>query len=147
MPELVLRRLGLQDREAWATLRHALWPHHGRDELDAELPQAIADGLVGFGIFDGDRALGLAEAGVRDYGNGCETAPVPWLEGIYVVPGQRRSGLARRLVQAVEAWARAEGYAELGSDAALDNLTSRLAHARWGFEETERVVMFRKVLK
>ena len=50
------------------------------------------------------------------------------------------------LLAAVENWGRSRGLTGLGSDAALDNLTSRLSHALWGFDETERVVRFRKTL-
>jgi aminoglycoside 6'-N-acetyltransferase I len=146
VPEVLIRRLELADRGAWAGLRHALWPEHTIDDLRDELAGMVEEGLVGFGAFEGATLVGFAEAGERAYGDGCHTAPVAWLEGIYVLPGARRRGLGRRLVSAVEAWARAAGYRELGSDARLDNLISRLGHARWGFEETERVVMFRKVL-
>jgi aminoglycoside 6'-N-acetyltransferase I len=46
----------------------------------------------------------------------------------------------------VEAWARALGFTELGSDALIDNLASHAFHAALGFEERERVVAFRKRL-
>lgn len=147
MADLAIRPLTLGDRVAWGALRQALWPEHPDGELEAELPALIGEGLVGFGALDGDRLVGFAEADERSYGDGCDTAPVAWLEGIYVLPAYRRDGLARRLVEAVEAWASAAGYRELGSDAILDNLISRLSHARWGFEETSRSVMFRKVLQ
>ena len=147
MADPTLRSLTLEDRSAWAALRHALWSHHSIAELDDELPGAIEGGLVAFGLFDGETLIGFAETGERSYGDGCDTAPVAWLEAIYIVPAHRRAGLARRLVAAVEDWARGKGYRELGSDAVLDNLVSRLSHARWGFEETGRSVMFRKALQ
>jgi len=146
MAEPAIRQLTLADADAWAALRHALWPHHPAAELGAELPDAVEAGLVAFGAFDGLELVGFAEADERSYGDGCDTAPVAWLEGIYVAHAYRRTGLARRLLDAVERWARESGYHELGSDAELDNLISRLSHARWGFEETNRSVMFRKVL-
>ena len=72
---------------------------------------------------------------MRPYGDGCDTAPVPWLEGIYVAAGlsppRHRPAAARTTV---EDWARGRGFTELGSDADLDNLTSRLSHALWGFD-------------
>ena len=92
-------------------------------------------------------AVGLAEASLRrDYVNGCKTSPVAFLEGIYVAPQHRRSGIAGQLVAAVEDWARAQGCTEFASDAALDNLQSHRMHAALGFEETQRVVYFRKLL-
>jgi aminoglycoside 6'-N-acetyltransferase I len=146
MAEIVVRRLGIADRAEWAALRLALWPHHTIEELGGELDDMLKGDFAGFGAFDGSAPVGFAEASERAYGDGCDTAPVAWLEGIFVIEGYRRRGIAKRLVSAVEDWARSRGLSELGSDAALDNLTSRLSHALWGFEETERSVLFRKTL-
>jgi aminoglycoside 6'-N-acetyltransferase I len=144
--EPVVRQLGVGDRDGWAALRHALWPHHSIEELRDELSDMLKGDFAGFGAFDGATPVGFVEVSQRLYGDGCDTAPVAWLEGILVLPAFRRQGIARRLVAAVEAWARARGLTELGSDAELDNVVSRLSHARWGFAETERVVRFRKGL-
>ena len=87
------------------------------------------------------------EATLRtDYVNGCETSPVAFLEGIYVEPGARRQGVARRLVEVVQQWARQMNCSEMASDALLQNTDSHGMHLGLGFEETERVVYFRKVL-
>jgi aminoglycoside 6'-N-acetyltransferase I len=146
MAELPVRPLGSADHGAWAGLRHALWPTENADALRAELAEMSASGLAGFGAFDGQHLVGFAEFSERPWGDGCDTAPVAWLEGIYVLAEWRRRGIGRRLVAAGEAWARRRGLGELGSDAELDNLESRLSHALWGFGETEQVVRFRKVL-
>ena len=53
----------------------------------------------------------------------------------------------RALIAAVEAWTREQGCTELASDALIDNAASHAAHAACGFEETERVVYFRKPLQ
>lgn len=87
---------------------------------------------------------GLAEVALRfDYVNGTTTSPVAFLEGIYVTPLHRRSGVARELLFSVRAWARTRGCTELSSDTALDNCVSQAAHVALGFEETERVVFYR----
>jgi aminoglycoside 6'-N-acetyltransferase I len=144
-----IRRLEERDREAWLALRIALWPREDAAAFEEDITGILADPelLPAFGAFDGGRLVGFAEAGERPYGDGCETAPVGWLEGIYVHPDYRRHGVGEALVAAVTDWAKSRGYSELGSDAALDNLISRQSHAHWGFEETKRVVMFRKWLK
>jgi aminoglycoside 6'-N-acetyltransferase I len=147
MAEPAIRELGPGDHAAWARLRHALWPDEPAAALQTELTDMVAHGLVGFGAFDGEELLGFAEFSERPYGDGCDTSPVAWLEGIFIEAPARRRGFGRRLLAAGEAWAAARGFSELGSDAELDNLISRLSHARWGFEETGRVVHFRKLLR
>lgn len=144
-----VRRLGEADRSAWLALRLALWPRQTAEEFDEDITGMLADPDVmpAFGAFEAQRLIGFAEAGERPWGDGCETAPVGWLEGIYVEPEYRRHGIGRALVAAVAQWATARGYAELGSDAAAPNHISLKCHAQWGFEETKRVVMFRKRLK
>ena len=146
MTELAIRPLGVGDEDAWAALRQALWPEHPLEEMRDELAEMLGGDFAGFGAFDGMALVGFAEVSQRPYGDGCDTAPVAWLEGIFVLPALRRHGIGKRLVAAVEDWARGRGLSELGSDAELDNLTSRLSHALWGFEEAERVVRYRKSL-
>jgi aminoglycoside 6'-N-acetyltransferase I len=71
---------------------------------------------------------------------------VDFLEGIVVDPSVRRQGVAASLVAAVADWARGQGLSELASDAELHNIVSHAMHAALGFEETQRVVYFRKAL-
>jgi len=100
-----------------------------------------------FVAYEGSRAVGLAEAALRrDYVNGAESSPVAFLEGLYVTPAERGKGIARSLVQEVMRWARERGCTELASDALLDNTASHAVHRALGFEETERVVFFRRRL-
>jgi aminoglycoside 6'-N-acetyltransferase I len=90
---------------------------------------------------------GFAEAALRnDYVNGCETSPVAFVEGIYVAPEHRKADVARALCEAIAAWGREQGCTELASDALEDNVQSHDFHRAIGFEETERVVYFRKAL-
>lgn len=95
----------------------------------------------------GGAVVGFIEAAVRnDYVNGTSTSPVAFLEGLYVTPECRRRGIARAMVDAVVSWARDRGCRELASDALLDNPGSHAMHRALGFEETERVVCFRREL-
>lgn len=89
---------------------------------------------------------GFAEVDTRPYVDGCRTSPVAFLEGWYVEPDCRGSGVGRALVDAVEAWARGRGLHELGSDALLHNEARHRAHERLGFIEVERTVRYRKPL-
>lgn len=136
------------DGPDWLEMRLALWPRDTADEYAADIAAALRD-TVGLNLIarvDGT-AAGFAEASIRhDYVNGCATSPVAFVEGVYVAPPFRRRGVAERLVRDIEAWARAQGCLELASDAALDNGPSHAMHQALGFEETQRVVYFRKEL-
>lgn len=93
------------------------------------------------------RGAGFLEVAFRhDYVNGCETSPVACIEGLYVRPELRRQGIARLLYEAAERWGRSKGCTEMASDALIDNVISHQMHRRLGFQETKRVVYFRKAL-
>ncbi|SEQ53224.1 aminoglycoside 6'-N-acetyltransferase I [Devosia sp. YR412] len=138
------------DAADWLALRNALWPGDRDDEHAEEIAQLLREPgeTVTLIARDADQvAVGFAEASLRrDYVNGCETSPVAFLEGIYVIPSARRSGVARSLVAAVEDWGREQGCTEFASDAVLDNIDSHRMHHALGFMETGRVVFFRKPL-
>ncbi len=137
------------DLDARATLRAALWPDADAAAHRAELDVPGCDDAVAFLAFDATGvAIGLAEAALRrGYVNGTDSSPVGFLEGWYVEPAWRGHGVGRALVQAVVHWTRAQGCSELASDTALDDTGSQAAHAACGFEETERVVYFRRRLE
>lgn len=138
------------EETGWLALRQALWPHCSRDEHLAEMQALCAspERCVQFIAYtESGVAAGFVEAALRtDYVNGTCSLPVAFLEGIYVAPEARRKGVARSLVAMVERWARSMGCREFASDAALDNELSHSVHRALGFEETERVVFFRKPL-
>jgi aminoglycoside 6'-N-acetyltransferase I len=131
-------------------MRHALWPNSAR-EHEADIAALLDDPGETFNLIardDDGSPAGFAEAALRhDYVNGCHSSPVAFLEGIYVAPAARRRGVARELVAAIQAWAVEKGCSELASDAALDNMSSHSMHVALGFEETQRVVYFRRVLR
>ena len=144
-----IRPCSAADEAVWLSLRTALWPQTDTSEHREETRRWLADSLR-YGQFlavDGDAALGFAEVSLRsEYVNGTRSSPVGFLEGLYVVPAARRSGIARELVAACEDWARARGCSEFASDTGLDNLTSQQMHRALGFLETERVVCFSKTI-
>ena len=139
------------DAEDWIAMRTALWPRGGDGAHAADIARLLVDPgeTINLTARDADGvALGFAEAALRhDYVNGCRTSPVAFLEGIFVTPEARERGVARALVEAVEAWAQERGCTEFASDCAIDNEQSQRMHAALGFAETQRVVFFRKTLE
>jgi aminoglycoside 6'-N-acetyltransferase I len=135
------------DLADWARLRTALWPEEDASTHAEEANAVLGDGdaLALLCRDDSQQPLGFAEAALRrDYVNGCETSPVAFLEGVYVVPTARGRGVGRALVAQVAQWGRSHGCSEFASDALLDNGDSHRFHRALGFEETERVVYFRR---
>jgi aminoglycoside 6'-N-acetyltransferase I len=134
--------------DGWCRLRLKLWPEGSEADYRQEIGEMLLspDRFAAFVALAPDGGVvGFAEASLRsDYVNGCDTSPVAFLEGIFVVAERRRSGIARDLVQAVTDWAQARGVTELASDADIANSQSLAMHGALGFEETERVVYFRK---
>jgi aminoglycoside 6'-N-acetyltransferase I len=138
------------EQPGWLELRQALWPNESASahlaEMDAfcrspsRYAQFVAISAVG-------QPQGFIELALRtDYVNGTESSPVAFLDGIYVAPAHRRQGIARALVAQAERWALSQGCREFASDALLENTHSHSMHRALGFEETERVVYFRKRL-
>jgi aminoglycoside 6'-N-acetyltransferase I len=145
------------DVDQWAALRAALWPEEASATLVAEAVRFFADPLPGPGAMPEavmvaaaggatPRLVGFAEVSRRSYAEGCESSPVGFLEGWYVVPERRREGIGRALVAAAEAWARRLGCTEFASDALVENTGSAAAHRALGFEEVEVIRCFRKEL-
>lgn len=129
----------------WGAMRSRLWPDCGPADNAADMAElSNPDGalrIVFFGLA-GAEIVGFAEISERSLVDGAGYRPAAYLEGWYVEPGFRRGGVGSALVRAAADWARAEGYAYLGSDAEPDNKVSRAAHARSGFKEIGRAVNF-----
>ncbi len=142
-----IRALQSCDRAAWLAMRAALWPEASPADHEHDVERVLAsDGEWGFiAETAAGEPLAFAEVTIRKFANGCESQPVPFLEGIWVDRRYRREGVGKALITHIECFLRARGFHEWGSDALIENTQSHAAHAAWGFVETERVVCFRKV--
>ncbi len=138
------------EQPGWLALRAQLWPESSQEEHLEEMAEQLAapEKFASFVEYDERKTpLAFMEVSVRsDYVNGTDSSPVAYLEGIYVVPSARGRGIARTLISVAEQWALEVGCRELASDAPLENLASQAMHLALGFEESERVVFFKKTL-
>ena len=119
-------------------MMRTLWPGGDNYDFGDETVLVWERGGGGLG--------GFVSFSLRPWAEGCDSSPVPYIEGWWVAPDLRRAGVGTALVQAVEDWAIERGYRELGSDVELDNDISLRAHTALGFEPTLRVQFFRKRL-
>lgn len=136
--------------DAWLQLREKLWPESGSDhvrEIAAYLTERPTRWICFVAEEDSGEVVGFAEVGLRDFAEGCRTSPVGYVEGIYVTPGRRSSGIGRALVEAAEEWARGQGCTEMASDREVHNEASGRFHLALGYEEEARIVCFRKDLR
>jgi len=157
VPGIRIRHVEPNDSAQWLALRGALWPEEGQESLASAvarfftephptpglMPEAV---LVAVEEKPDRRIVGFAEVSRRPYAEGCDSSPVGFLEGWYVIPEHRRRGVGAALVTAAQKWARNLGCSEFASDALADNTVSAAAHLALGFEEVETIRCFRKDL-
>jgi len=148
-PVLTIRRIAAADRTSWLRMRDALWPG-AFDDHDRETRAFFEADAAPFVVFvaesDG-RLVGFLELDFRRYAEGCESSPVPFIEGWYVDAYVRHRGIGRALVGAAEAHACTLGFREIASDAEVSNTASHAAHRALGYEEVERIVCYRRRLR
>lgn len=149
---MLVRPVQVADAGVWSRFRSRLWPEFSADHLANEVRSFFKEGSIApvaaaFVALDSDVPVGFLELSVRPFADGCDSAPVPHVEGWYVEPVARGRGAGRALMESAERWARDRGFVELASDTEVHNEGSRTAHARCGFVETERLIKFRKKLR
>ncbi|HEV7486646.1 MAG TPA: aminoglycoside 6'-N-acetyltransferase [Thermoanaerobaculia bacterium] len=143
---MLIRSVERDDRGSWLRMRDALWPaeDHAR-EIDRYFAAEVREPLEVLIAFD-EEAIGFVELSIRPYAEGCETDRVAFVEGWYVEPDTRGTGVGAALIRAAEEWARSQGCTEIASDTEAENVASAAAHRALGFEETAVVRCFRKPL-
>jgi len=136
-----------KDFNIWSKLRFELWPTTSLEDHLKELQNFDGDKKFhAFFAVHEEKIIGFLEAYERPFANGCEESPVLFLEGVWVHKAFRRKKVAKTLVGHLEDFARSNGFKEIGSDTDLNNKSAQLAHGHWGFQETSRVVYFKKSL-
>ena len=141
-----IRRAGQKELPQWVSMRKQLWPHASFDELKEIEHLFKADNFACFLAESDASVVGFIELALRPYVNGCSTSPVAFIEGIWVNDKLQKQGIGRLLVKKAEEWASSLSLKELASDTRIESEHSIHAHKSWGFQETERIVYFKKDL-
>ena len=135
-------------------LFHELWPRVSAEEHGLEV-RSLVEGTAKLTMpiavlvaeAESDGVVGFVEVDLRSHADGCDPAQaVGYIEGWYVAPEYRRSGVGTKLIAEAEKWARGFGCVEVGSDALIENEVSQRAHESLGFEVVDRCVHYRKRL-
>ncbi len=145
--DIVVRRINDDDRDEWFWMRKGVWPDAPDEYLRSDMGKIFAgENDAVFMAFVDNAPAGMIEARLREYGEGCETSPVGYIESWFVHSHFRGRGVAGVLASAAEDWARSRGCTEMASDTWLDNEMSIRAHLKLGYIEVERLVHFVKRL-
>lgn len=144
----MIREAAQTDALALAELAIKMWPDHIISELQSEFLDLIcSDNAVCFIKYAGHKKVGFAQCQLRnDYVEGTDTSPVGYLEGIFIEKEYRHNGYAGELLSECEKWAKQKGCTEFASDCEIDNDISLKFHLSMGFEETNRIICFKKDL-
>ena len=146
---MIVRPVEKADWQEWLRMRRLLWPLTSLVEHEDEMSAYFmrGEGFLSWVAEKSDkRLIGFLEARIREVTEDCDTRNVGYVEGWYVEPDFRRTGVGRLLVSHAAQWARAKGCKEMGYDCELENEISLKAHLGLGFEETSRLIHFRKRL-
>ncbi|MDQ3180366.1 MAG: GNAT family N-acetyltransferase [Acidobacteriota bacterium] len=144
-----VRQLQDKDIAEWFRLRKQLWEGSTDEEHKAEMLdiyEHTETQLVLVAETEDEKLIGFLEASIRPFVEDCHSDHVGYLEGWFVEPEYRKSGIGRKLVRSAEDWAQSKGCEEMASDSELGNDLSLKVHLNLGYEETSRLVHLRKDL-
>lgn len=136
------------DARILAELAVRMWTDNTVTDLEKEFEELITNDKTNIFIkYVDNKPIGFAQCQLRtDYVEGTETSPVGYLEGIFIIEKYRHCGYAKELLGECEKWAKEKNCSEFASDCELDNIDSLNFHIAMGFEETNRIICFRKDL-
>jgi len=135
-----------KDFNAWLAMALDLWPKYKKAEMTKILREtARSKNEKTFIARDGRTYVGFINVSLRyEYIPGAESAPVGYVEGIYVKSKYRKQGVAADLVALGEKWSHQKGAKQMASDTWTWNKDSQRFHKKLGFKVAEKLVHFIK---
>ena len=135
----------------WISMRRDFWEDDEATVKSAyeryKTQRRDGTAITFFAVDENGQYSGFLDGEIRvDYVQGAAASPVWYLEGIYVVPERRASGVGAFLLSSFEAHVRDQGFSEIASDCDLENVLSEAFHKAKGFREVLRTIHFAKDL-
>jgi len=129
-------------------MRHELYGELSAQfhEAEMELIFSSKEATCFIGLRESGAAVAMLEVSLRNFVDGCLGGPVGYIEGIYVTPLERKQGYAGELIEFATSWFRSKGCRDMAADAELANLIAQDFLTRAGFDETYRVVEYKRSL-
>ena len=144
-----IRLVQEEDWGEWLRLRRALWPTYAADELQGDSKEMfgrLESEPVFVALSPEGGLCGMIEVSMRTEAPGCSTDRIGYIEGWFVDPAYRRLGVGRALVEAAEAWAKAQGWSEMASDTTSEYPLSPAAHESLSYQLAKHVIHYAKSL-
>lgn len=144
---MIIQKIKKEDFDAWLKMGLLLWPKHSTDELKKEFQDILKSKIEETFICKEDKCnyAGFINISLRyEYVPGAKSSPVGYVEGIFVKEQYRKKGIAKKLIDAGEEWAKSKHCKEMGSDVELHNKLSQVFHKKLGFKEDDILVHFIK---
>jgi aminoglycoside 6'-N-acetyltransferase I len=139
---MTVEEISEQNLKPLTTLMLELWPDCLYDEEYQNCRRILTEAdETCYLLKKNNEYIAFIQLALRhDYVEGTASSPVGYIEGIYVRPLFRRSGLAGQLVQLAKKWTKEKGCGQLASDVEIDNSVSITFHKKRGFKEVNRLV-------
>lgn len=95
-------------------------------------------------LANSNEVMGFLEVALRNLVDGCLGSPVGYIEGLYLKPQYRGFGYGRQVVESIAEWFGDRNCKEMATDTELDNINAQKFYESIGFQETYRIVEFKK---
>ncbi|MBI5393384.1 GNAT family N-acetyltransferase [Candidatus Woesearchaeota archaeon] len=144
---MIIQKIKKEDFDAWLEMGLLLWPKHSKNELKKEFKDILKSKREETFLCKDDEGkyIGFINLSLRyEHVPGATSSTVGYVEGIFIKEEYRKKGIAKKLIDTGERWAKSKGCKEIGSDAELHNKASQAFHKRLGFKENEIILHFIK---
>lgn len=147
---MIIQKIKKEDFDTWLEMGLLLWPKHSKNELKKEFEDILKSKREETFLCkdDEEKYVGFINLSLRyEHVLRAISSPVGYVEGIFVKEEYRKKGIAKKLIDAGEEWAKSKGCKEMGSDTELHNKASQVFHKKLGFKEDDIIVHFIKKIR